>query len=354
MTTISIPKVKNPKFLELPTQATIADKKILRRCGVIYQAFKDVLLLCRDSDQLEQSNKKSLAFTLEKHEDIFNSINQEDIKSLNEKNFSKLLVLAYKRIREEDLFDEKHLKSGKIKQIVSECVAKIRGKEAWGLVTDFVKFKVPVRGLLKKVPCIGNFLGDEEEEKKKKSQMNDTEEVVGVLHKFLLPIVTFIAVTAVVALISGPTGPVMLSLGIVVVVEIMAIKSLFSNNREGSMHNLPENIPMYSTSVDIGRTLNRIESDQATKKEEKNQKKQTEWRGKIIEDIDKVLKTSIKVAEEGKQFSKVVQPNEQTGKKPNGQLTQVESSVPCGKDWGEKVQDRRSSVSHSEYQKTLK
>jgi hypothetical protein len=61
---------------------------------------------------------------------VYSIINQEDIKLLSEENFCQLLLSVFEKIREKNLASEENFKNGKIKAVVDDCVADIRGTEA--------------------------------------------------------------------------------------------------------------------------------------------------------------------------------------------------------------------------------
>ncbi|WP_341817223.1 hypothetical protein [Wolbachia endosymbiont (group A) of Agelastica alni] len=303
------PQVKSSKPPKLPTQVTNEDEKIFEKeeHQVIYRAFLDTLenpekqtkqeiekkkqkLKEELSDQEKQKlqsdlkslgkllgqlqgqnedEKKIFAFVFENREEIFKNINQEDIKLLSEENFLQFLVSVSKKIKKENLAREENLKNGKIKQEVAECVADIRGTEAWDWVVDSAKRKIPLRELLEKIPGLGKVLGVKKEEDE--PPLSDEEMVKTFLSKSLLPITLF----AFSALIFG-TGPIALAIsgGLLVWTEVSTIKSLFSNNKKGTLYD-------------------------PSSQDKDDTEKRAKLNGKILEGIDDILKTPVTGVEKG-------------------------------------------------------
>jgi hypothetical protein len=228
----------------------------------------------------DPNEKRTFAFMSNHSKKIFDNINPEDIKTLSKENFCELLLSVYKRIREENLADEENLNNGKIKQVVDECVGDIRGAEAKESLIKLIGWPLGIKvdpknisgsikdGLLEKVP----FLGKKKEEEKEKP-LSDEQMVMQFLRKSLLPILLF----AFTLLIFGG-GPIMTPIAVIglIITEVKAVKSLFSNDKEGTLYN-PHTEP----------------------------EQKLDWNNKILNDINDILKIPVKEVEKGSEQLKV-------------------------------------------------
>ncbi|MGL9778692.1 MAG: hypothetical protein ACR5K5_00150 [Wolbachia sp.] len=321
------PQVKSSKPPKLPTQVTNKDEKTFEKeeHQLIYRAFLDILenpekqtqqeiskiqeklqaklseqetqKLQRDLEalvkQLKQLNneneKKIFTFISKNHEGIFKNINQEDIKLLSEENFSQLLLSVFKKIRKENLANEENLKNDKIKQVVNDCITDIRGTEAWDWVVDSAKRKIPLRELLEKIPGLGKVLGIEKEEDE--PPLSDEEMVTTFLRKSLFPIILF----SISALIFG-TGPIALAIsgGLLVWTEVSTIKSLFSNNKKGTLYD-------------------------PSSQDKDDTEKRAKLNKKICDGINKILGTPVEKAKGSEQPTSVSEQNSQGKEKSEQQ-----------------------------------
>jgi hypothetical protein len=241
--------LKNPENLEKQTEQEIEKKKQKLKEELSdkekQKLHRDLESLNKQLKRLQDGNEKKIfTFISKNHENIFNNINQEDIKLLSEENFCQLLLSVFEKIREKNLASEENFKNGKIKAVVDDCVADIRGTEARDWVVDSVKRKIPGRKLLEKIPGLGKVLGVKKEEDE--PPLSDEEMVTTFLRKSLFPI---IALTTVILLggLSGPvsvfglfTIPHVMVIGFAVfgfvAAEYKAVKSLFSNNKKGTLY----------------------------------------------------------------------------------------------------------------------
>ncbi|QGT16312.1 hypothetical protein E0495_03495 [Wolbachia pipientis] len=276
------PQVKSSKPPKLPTQVTNKDEKVFKfekeKHQLIYRTFLDIF---KNPEKLEEqtkqeiekkkqklkekqklqsdlkslkerlprlqdeNEKKIFTFVFENSGKIFNNVNPEDIKSLSEENFSQFLLSVFEKIREKKLANEENLKNGKIKEVVDDCVADIRGTEAKDSSIKFVLemlllliggIKIDPKnisgsfmdGMKEKIPFLGKDKKEEDE-----PPLSDEEMVKTFLRKSLFPITLF----AFSALIFG-TGPIALAIsgGLLVWTEVSTIKSLFSNNKKGTLY----------------------------------------------------------------------------------------------------------------------
>ncbi|WP_265026913.1 hypothetical protein [Wolbachia endosymbiont (group A) of Bombylius major] len=328
------PQVKSSKSPKLPTQVTNKDEKVFKfekeEHQLIYRAFLDIFknpekleeqtkqeiekkkqkLKEEPSNQELQSDLKSLDERLEQlqngnekkiftfisknHEGIFKNINQEDIKLLSEENFSQLLLSVFKEIREQGLAREEKLNDGKIQQIITKCVADIRGTEAWDWVVDSVKRKIPGRELLEKIPGLGKVLGVKKEEDE--PPLSDEEMVTTFLRKIFLPILFSIASIS----IFGPTtlAVVVAAIGAIFVIK-GGIEVLFSNNKKGTLYD-------------------------PSSQDKDDTEKRAKLNGKILEGIDDILKTPVTGVEKGTSVSEQnSQGNEKSEQQPKPVFEQV-------------------------------
>lgn len=134
MTKILTPQTKN---LEPSNQVTNKDEKIFEKeeHQVIYDYFVKVL---EGKAELKE-NKEITDYFISAYKDILlNNVNPKDIKPLSEENFSQFLLSMFKEIREQGLAREEKLNNDKIQQIITKCVADIRGTEAKDSSIKFV------------------------------------------------------------------------------------------------------------------------------------------------------------------------------------------------------------------------
>ncbi|MDX5527383.1 MAG: hypothetical protein O7167_05955 [Wolbachia endosymbiont of Andrena nigroaenea] len=309
------PQVKSSKPPKLPTQVTNKDEKILEKeeYQAIYRAFLDTLenpekqtkqeiekkkqklkeeLPDREKQELQDdlkslderlerlqngNEKKIFTFISKNHEGIFNNINQEDIKLLSEENFCQLLLSVFKEIREQGLAREEKLNNDKIQQIITKCVADIRGTEAKDSLIKLAGWPLGVKvdpknalgsikdGLLEKVPFLGKGKKEEDE-----PPLSDEEMATAFLRKIFLPISFSIASIFI-------FGPTTLAIVAAVIGTIFAIKGgvevLFSNDKEGTLYN-PHS---------------------------RDEKKKEGWDGKILDSISKILGSKVNETGQGNQ-----------------------------------------------------
>lgn len=197
------------------------------------------LLKERVSRLQNENEKKIFTFVFENRGEIFNDVNQR-IKPLSEENFLQFLISVFEKIREKNLASKENLENGEIGKIVKECVDNIRSTEAKDSLIKLAGWPLGIKidpknisgslmsGLKEKIP----FLGGGKE--KDKPPLSDEEMVTTFLRKSLLPVAFFAFTT----LIFG-TGPIMIGIAIVglLFTEVNAVKSLFSNNRKGTLYN---------------------------------------------------------------------------------------------------------------------
>ncbi|WP_264374597.1 MULTISPECIES: hypothetical protein [unclassified Wolbachia] len=191
----------------------------------IYDAFMEAL---QDKAKSQESPRITNVFISDYEYILLNNVNPEKIRPLSKENFCQFLLSVLKEIREKKLAGEE---DSKVKQIVEGCLDDVRGTEARDWVVDFVKRKIPGRGLLEKIPGLGKVLDVKEEEDK--PLLSDEEMVTKFLRKVFLPILFSIASI----LIFGPTT---LAIIAAVIGTIFAVKGgievLFSNNRPGTLY----------------------------------------------------------------------------------------------------------------------
>ncbi len=229
-------------------------------------------------ERLQNGNEKKIfTFISKNHEGIFNNINQEDIKLLNEENFCQLLLSVFEKIREKNLASEENLKNDKIKQEVAECVADIRGTEAKDSLIKLAGWPLGIKidpknisssfmnGVKEKIPFLGKDKKEEDE-----PPLSDEEMATAFLRKIFLPISFSIASI----LIFGPTT---LAIVAAVIGTIFAIKGgvevLFSNDKKGTLYN-PHS---------------------------RDEKKKEGWDGKILDGISKILGSKVNETGQGNQ-----------------------------------------------------
>ncbi|WP_265041060.1 hypothetical protein [Wolbachia endosymbiont (group A) of Calamotropha paludella] len=278
-------QVKSSKPPKLPTQVTNEDEKIFEKeeHQVIHDAFIQLLKNKVQPKELKEDDEAVLAFMLSQNQIIFNNVKLEDVEPLSEENFSQFLLSVFEKIREKKLANEENLKNGKIKEVVDDCVADIRGTEAKDSSIKFVLemlllliggIKIDPKnisgsfmdGMKEKIPFLGKDKKEEDE-----PPLSDEEMVKTFLSKSLLPITLF----AFSALIFG-TGPIALAIsgGLLVWTEVSTIKSLFSNNKKGTLYD-------------------------PSSQDKDDTEKRAKLNGKILEGIDDILKTPVTGVEKG-------------------------------------------------------
>ncbi|WP_338481757.1 hypothetical protein [Wolbachia endosymbiont (group A) of Nomada hirtipes] len=352
------PQVKSSKPPKLPTQVTNKDEKVFKfekeKHQLIYRTFLDIF---KNPEKLEEqtkqeiekkeqklkekqklqsdlkslkerlprlqdeNEKKIFTFVFENSGKIFNNVNPEDIKSLSEENFSQFLLSVFEKIREKKLANEENLKNGKIKEVVDDCVADIRGTEAKDSSIKFV-LEMPLLliggikidpknisgsfmdGVKEKIPFLGKDKKEEDE-----PPLSDEEMVTTFLSKIFFPVL----LSTIPMLIFGPTtlGVVVAAIGAIFVIK-GGVEVLFSNDKKGTLYN-PHS---------------------------QDEKKKEGWDGKVLDGINTILKTSVKGAEkctsvseqisQGKEKSeqqhvpeKVSQKNEKSEQQPNPMLEKI-------------------------------
>ncbi len=239
-----------------------------------------------------ENEKKIFTFVFKNEGKIFNDVNQK-IKSLSEENFSQFLLSVFKEIREQGLAREEKLNNDKIQQIVTKCVADIRGTEAKDSLIKFAGWPLGVKvdpknffgsfkdGLLEKVTFFGKDKKEEDE-----PPLSDEEMVKTFLSKIFLPALLSIASISI-------FGPTTLAIVAAVIGTIFAIKGgvevLFSNNKKGTLYN-PDS---------------------------QDEKKKEGWDGKILDGINTILKTPVEKAKGSEQLISVPEKVSQENKRGN-------------------------------------
>ncbi len=283
------PQVKSSKPPKLPTQVTNKDEKVFKfekeKHQLIYRTFLDIF---KNPEKLEEqtkqeiekkeqeiekkkqklkekqklqsdlkslkerlprlqdeNEKKIFTFVFENSGKIFNNVNPEDIKSLSEENFSQFLLSVFEKIREKKLANEENLKNGKIKEVVDDCVADIRGTEAKDSSIKFV-LEMPLLliggikidpknisgsfmdGVKEKIPFLGKDKKEEDE-----PPLSDEEMVTTFLSKIFFPVL----LSTIPMLIFGPTtlGVVVAAIGAIFVIK-GGVEVLFSNDKKGTLY----------------------------------------------------------------------------------------------------------------------
>lgn len=334
MTKISTPQTKNLEPSKLSTQVTNEGEKVFKfkneEHQLIYRAFLDILenpekqtqqeiskiqekLQAKLSEQetqklhrdLESLNKqlkrlqngnerKIFTFVFENSGKIFNNVNPEDIKLLSEENFLQFLLSVFKEIREQGLAREEKLNDGKIQQIITKCVADIRGTEAKDSLIKLLGWPFGIKvdpknisssfmnGMKEKIPFLGKDKKEEDE-----PPLSDEEMVTTFLSKIFFPVL----LSTIPMLIFGPTtlGVVLTAIGTIFAVK-RGVEVLFSNNKKGALY------------------------------DPRDEKERKEWDNEISDGINKILGTSVKKAKGSEQLisvsEKVFQENEKSGQQP--------------------------------------
>ncbi|WP_065094660.1 MULTISPECIES: hypothetical protein [unclassified Wolbachia] len=237
--------LENPETLEKQTKQEIEKKKQKLKEELSdkekQKLHRDLESLNKQLKRLQNGNEKKIfTFISKNHEGIFKKINHEDIKLLSEENFSQFLLSVFEKIREKKLANEENLKNGKIKKVVDDCVADIRGTEAkdsfiklpgwlFGIKVDPKNFLGSFKdGLLENIPFLGKDKKEEDE-----PPLSDEEMVTTFLSKIFFPVL----LSTIPMLIFGPTtlGVVLTAIGTIFVVK-RGVEVLFSNNKKGTLY----------------------------------------------------------------------------------------------------------------------
>lgn len=237
--------LENPETLEKQTKQEIEKKKQKLKEELSdkekQKLHRDLESLNKQLKRLQNGNEKKIfTFISKNHEGIFKKINHEDIKLLSEENFSQFLLSVFEKIREKKLANEENLKNGKIKKVVDDCVADIRGTEAkdsfiklpgwlFGIKVDPKNFLGSFKdGLLENIPFLGKDKKEEDE-----PPLSDEEIVTTFLSKIFFPVL----LSTIPMLIFGPTtlGVVLTAIGTIFVVK-RGVEVLFSNNKKGTLY----------------------------------------------------------------------------------------------------------------------
>ncbi|MBH5362781.1 hypothetical protein HUB90_07285 [Wolbachia endosymbiont of Kradibia gibbosae] len=278
MTKILTPQTKN---LEPSNQVTNKDEKIFEKeeHQVIYDYFVKVL---EGKAELKE-NKEITDYFISAYKDILlNNVNPKDIKPLSEENFSQFLLSVFEKIREKKLANEENLKNGKIKEVVDDCVADIRGTEAKDSSIKFVLemllliggIKIDPKnisgsfmdGMKEKIPFLGKDKKEEDE-----PPLSDEEMVTTFLSKIFFPVL----LSTIPMLIFGPTtlGVVLTAIGTIFAIK-GGVEVLFSNNKKGTLYD-------------------------PSSQDKDDTEKRAKLNGKILEGIDNILKTPVTEVEKG-------------------------------------------------------
>lgn len=297
MTKILTPQTKN---LEPSNQVTNKDEKIFEKeeHQVIYDYFVKVL---EGKAELKE-NKEITDYFISAYKDILlNNVNPKDIKPLSEENFSQFLLSMFKEIREQGLAREEKLNNDKIQQIITKCVADIRGTEAKDSSIKFVlemlllligEIKIDPKnisgsfmdGMKEKIPFLGKDKKEEDE-----PPLSDEEMVTTFLSKIFFPVL----LSTIPMLIFGPTtlGVVLTAIGTIFAIK-GGVEVLFSNNKKGTLYD-------------------------PSSQDKDDTEKRAKLNGKILEGIDDILKTPVTEVEKGTSVSEQIsQGKEKSEKQP--------------------------------------
>ncbi len=270
-------QVKSSKPPKLPTQ-------------VIYDAFIQLLKNKVQPKELKEDDEAVLAFMLSQNQTIFNNVKLEDVEPLSEENFSQFLLSVFKEIREQGLAREEKLNDDKIRQIITKCVADIRGTEAKDSSIKFV-LEMPLLliggikidpknisgsfmdGVKEKIPFLGKDKKEEDE-----PPLSDEEMVKTFLSKIFFPVL----LSTIPMLIFGPTtlGVVLTAIGTIFAIK-GGVEVLFSNNKKGTLYD-------------------------PSSQDKDDTEKRAKLNGKILEGIDDILKTPVTEVEKGTSVSEQI------------------------------------------------
>ncbi|WP_419247263.1 hypothetical protein ACJZL1_00520 [Wolbachia endosymbiont of Rhagoletis indifferens] len=333
----------NPENLEKQTKQEIEKKKQKLKEELLDQEKQklqsDLESLNKRLERLQNGNEKKIfTFISKNHEGIFNNINQEDIKLLSEENFCQFLLSVFKEIREQGLAREEKFNNDKIQQIITKCVADIRGTEAKDSLIKLLGWPLGVKvdpknalgsikdGLLEKVPFFGKDKKEEDE-----PPLSDEEMVTTFLRKIFLPILFSIASISI-------FGPTTLAVVVAAIGAIFAIKGgvgvLFSNNKKGTLYD-------------------------PSSQDKDDTEKRAKLNGKILEGIDDILKTPVTGVEKGTSVSEQIsQEKEKSEQQPvPEQISQEnnrgnEKSEQQDRSWAGKENKRREETIEQQSSKT--
>ncbi|MDE5061540.1 hypothetical protein OZD67_05450 [Wolbachia endosymbiont of Drosophila nikananu] len=272
--------LKNPENLEKQTKQEIEKKKQKLKEEL---SDKEKQKLHRDLEslnkQLKQLNnedeKKIFTFVFENSGKIFNNVNPEDIKLLSEENFCQLLLSVFEEIRKQGLAREEKLNNDKIQQIITKCVADIRGTEAkhsfiklpgwpFGIKVDPKNFFSSfMNGMKKKISFLSKDKKEEDE-----PPLSDEEMVTTFLSKIFFPIL----LSTILMSIFGPTtiGVVFAAIGTILVVK-SGVEVLFSNNKKGTLYDPRDEKERKEWDNEISDGINKILGSEVNETEQSNQ-----------------------------------------------------------------------------------
>ncbi len=331
MTKMLTPQTKN---LEPSNQVTNKDEKIFEKeeHQVIYDYFVKVLEVKAELKE----NKETTDYFISAYKDILlNNVNPKDIKPLSEENFSQFLLSMFKEIREQGLAREEKLNNDKIQQIITKCVADIRGTEAKDSSIKFVLemlllliggIKIDPKnisgsfmdGMKEKIPFLGKDKKEEDE-----PPLSDEEMVTTFLSKIFFPVL----LSTIPMLIFGPTtlGVVLTAIGTIFAIK-GGVEVLFSNNKKGTLY-------------------------APSSQDKDDTEKRAKLNGKILEGIDDILKPPVTEVEKGTSVSEQIsQGKEKSEQQPvPEQISQVgnEKSEQHDQSWTGKENKRREKPQSS-------
>lgn len=324
------PQVKSSKPPKLPTQVTNEDEKIFEKeeHQVIHDAFIQLLKNKVQPKELKEDDEAVLAFMLSQNQIIFNNVKLEDVEPLSEENFSQFLLSVFEKIREKKLANEENLKNGKIKEVVDDCVADIRGTEAKDSSIKFVLemlllliggIKIDPKnisgsfmdGMKEKIPFLGKDKKEEDE-----PPLSDEEMVKTFSSKIFFSVL----LSTIPMLIFGPTtlGVVLTAIGTIFAVK-GGIEVLFSNNKKGTLYE--------PSSQD-------------------NTEKRAKLNEKICDGINKILGTPVEKAKGSEQPTSVSEQISQGNNRGNEKSEQQDRS------WAGKENKRREETIEQQPSKT--
>ncbi|WCR53785.1 MAG: hypothetical protein PG981_000807 [Wolbachia endosymbiont of Ctenocephalides orientis wCori] len=285
---------------------------------VIYDVFFERMEAYRDWAELEThypGQKEIFAFILNEQDSILKNINPKDVNSLSEENFRQLLSSIFKKIRKQNSAKKGNLTDDEISQIIAKCVVDARGTEAkdilvksggglFGIDTDPKDISGSIkRGVLKKLP----FGGSKEEDNK--PSLRGTQVVKKILRNSVLPIIFALLSLLISSLIFGFS---LITLAITVIVllvtEVKEVKSLFSNDKEGTVYNTNkegENI-LFVSSHDT-EIVKKARENEAKFKQAEDEQKKGELRKKIGGDISEILSDILQNKEINKAAAPVIE-----------------------------------------------
>ncbi|NEV49887.1 hypothetical protein EUZ93_05475 [Wolbachia pipientis] len=340
MTKISASQSKNQESSKPPAQAMEESKIVLKEeHKAIYDDFIQLLRNKAQSKELGEDDKAVLAFMLDQNQTIFKIVNPEDIKLLSEENFCQLLLSVFEKIREKNLASEENFKNGKIKAVVDDCVADIRGTEAKDSLIKLIglPFRIKIdpknisgsfmNGLKEKIPFLGGGKKEEDE-----PPLSDEEMVKTFSSKIFFPVL----LSTIPMLIFGPTtvGVVFTAIGTIFAVK-GGIEVLFSNNKKGTLYD--------PSSQD-------------------NTEKRAKLNEKICDGINKILGTPVEKAKESEQptsvSEQIFQGKEKSEQQPvpeqvfQGNNRGNEKSEQQDRSWAGKENKRREETIEQQPSKT--